>query len=590
MNLTNFLKQADEITARYTKSQLVSFIHDIGRVLPEECREDFLVRLKAAGEETKKVSNKNVVKDSEIDKTYLRIRDNLKRIDSQEVVINGVLNEEYDDWYDDSSEEFFYEDNSGISEMLTEACNFVHTSMDREKYREGFEIGNQLFAMKILCANEYGDEEFSIADMVYHELLHCNIEQIVLDTLYCAYHATSSEKRPEVLYDIIVNADKDEISLEAVMQHGDSELPDFQNFLTLWITYLGDKVGHHADRLILEAVGLLNDVAGAIGYAQKYINTHPGLYLDILDHNKSLDEKSKVSIGFKAMEIMPKKYIMRSKVALKTADYVIQANEKHSMLEKCYFVAYESDTSALNYLRALLNGYSTEKKREELKHVFTALSTGKSSSSYRLFERNYLCSEREENKPDSNMILILRFLDGQFADVLEKGLNKSEALGWSGTFMKQGIALYLLYLYEGQYKDKGIIEMARIVKNAIGFSTGEYHKGLFETSDIDEDSLFFDLFSKWKSMVCMESDVRKRAIMKITKLLEKRTEGIMNANHRNYYGECAAFIAALGEVQESLGDMGAKQRLMTSYKDKYTRRSAFRADMKAYGWKDIKNK
>ena len=156
--------------------------------------------------------------------------------------------------------------------------------------------------------------------------------------------------------------------------------------------------------------------------------------------------------------------------------------------------------------------------------------------------------------------------------------------------MKQGIALYLLYLYEGQYKDKGIIEMARIVKNAIGFSTGEYHKGLFETSDIDEDSLFFDLFSKWKSMVCMESDVRKRAIMKITKLLEKRTEGIMNANHRNYYGECAAFIAALGEVQESLGDMGAKQRLMTSYKDKYTRRSAFRAEMKAYGWKDIKNK
>ena len=91
-------------------------------------------------------------------------------------------------------------------------------------------------------------------------------------------------------------------------------------------------------------------------------------------------------------------------------------------------------------------------------------------------------------------------------------------------------------------------------------------------------------------MVCMESDVRKRAIMEITKLLEKRTEGIMNANHRNYYGECAAFIATLGEVQESLGDMGAKQRLMTSYKDKYTRRSAFRSEMKAYGWKDIKNK
>ena len=64
----------------------------------------------------------------------------------------------------------------------------------------------------------------------------------------------------------------------------------------------------------------------------------------------------------------------------------------------------------------------------------------------------------------------------------------------------------------------------------------------------------------------------------------------MNANHRNYYGECAAYIAALGEVYESLGDKGGKQRLMTSYKDKYTRRSAFRAEMKGYGWNDGKKK
>ena len=69
MNLTNFLKQVDEITARYATDQLISFIHDIGRVLPEECREDFLVRLKAAGKDIKKGINKNVVNDSDIHKT-----------------------------------------------------------------------------------------------------------------------------------------------------------------------------------------------------------------------------------------------------------------------------------------------------------------------------------------------------------------------------------------------------------------------------------------------------------------------------------------------------------------------------------------
>lgn len=130
-------------------------------------------------------------------------------------------------------------------------------------------------------------------------------------------------------------------------------------------------------------------------------------------------------------------------------------------------------------------------------------------------------------------------------------------------------------------------EMANIAKTAIGFSEEKYLRGLPEISEKTETDLFMDIFLKWKSIVRMEPGVREYAIGKITKLLEKRTEGIMNANRRRYYGECAAYIAALGEVQESLGDTGAKQRLMTSYKDKYSRRSAFRAEMKEYGWRGV---
>ena len=48
MNLTNFLKQTDSLTAKYTAEQLASFIHDVARVLPEKHREDFLKRLKEA--------------------------------------------------------------------------------------------------------------------------------------------------------------------------------------------------------------------------------------------------------------------------------------------------------------------------------------------------------------------------------------------------------------------------------------------------------------------------------------------------------------------------------------------------------------
>ena len=240
--------------------------------------------LKSAGDKEEKVSNKNETKDIDFNGMYSRIRENLKSIELQEVTITGILNEEYDDWYDNSDEEFYYEDNSGISAMLEEACDFVHICMDRERYKEGFEVGNQMFAMKMLCDSEYGDEELSLGDMVYHELLNCDLKQVILDTVYCAYHAVTPERRPEALYWIIVNAKRDEITLEAIMQHGDEELPAFEDFLPLWITYLGDKTGHDADRLILEAVGLLNDVPLEVRYAEKYAAIHPGLYLNILEN------------------------------------------------------------------------------------------------------------------------------------------------------------------------------------------------------------------------------------------------------------------------------------------------------------------
>ncbi len=590
MNLTNFLKQTDALTAQYSTEQLIAFIHDIGRIFPEYRREDFLERLKSVGNKAGKASSENEAKDIDFDEMYSHIRDDLRCIESQEVTITGILNEGYDDWYDDIGEEFYYEDNSGISDMLEKACDFVHICMDRERYKEGFEVGYQMLAMEILCDNEYGDEEISLGDMVYHELLNCDLKQVILDTVYCAYHAVPPAKRPEALYGVIVNAKKDEITLEAIMQHGDEELPDLKNFLQLWITYLGSKTGHDADRLVLEAVALLNDLSLEVQYAEKYAAVHPGLYLNILENGKYATVNDMVSIGIKAMKAIPKKYVMRSRAAMKTAEYVIVADGEQSLLEKCYFIAFESDTSALNYLRVLLNGCGNKKKREELQKIFMKLSVHNSGETFGMYERSYSCSEREENRPDNNMVLLLRFLDGQFEDVLVKGLNKSKALGWTGTFMKQGIALYLLYLYEGQWNGKGIAAMAEIAKKAMRFSAEEYKKGTCGLEEIGESDLFCQLFLKWKSMVQMESGIRNSAVKRITALLEKRTEGIMDANRRNYYGECAAYIAALGEVRESMGEIGAKQSLMTSYKDKYSRRSAFRQEMRNYGWIDSKRK
>ena len=118
----------------------------------------------------------------------------------------------------------------------------------------------------------------------------------------------------------------------------------------------------------MEAVSLLNDVSLEEQYAEKFAAVHPGLYLNILENGKDVTVDEMVSIGIKAMKEIPKNYTMRSRAALKTAEYVIAAGGERSLLEKCYFIAYESDISALNYLRALLNGWEGEAKREELEY------------------------------------------------------------------------------------------------------------------------------------------------------------------------------------------------------------------------------
>lgn len=80
------------------------------------------------------------------------------------------MNEEYDDWYYTEGEKFYYKDESDVSKMLEQACVFIHTCMDTEQYKEGSEIGRMLFSIKIICESEYGDENLTIWDMVYHGL------------------------------------------------------------------------------------------------------------------------------------------------------------------------------------------------------------------------------------------------------------------------------------------------------------------------------------------------------------------------------------------------------------------------------------
>ena len=104
-----------------------------------------------------------------------------------------------------------------------------------------------------------------------------------------------------------------------------------------------------------------------------------------------------------------------------------------------------------------------------------------------------------------------------------------------------------------------------------------------ESNEYSKQELFRELLYKWKREITISEDDYANWMEMIKNYISIRTEGIMNGNRRNYYGECAAFIAAYGEVYESRGVYRGKQNIMQHYRAKYSRRRAFHEELRRYG-------
>ena len=188
----------------------------------------------------------------------------------------------------------------------------------------------------------------------------------------------------------------------------------------------------------------------------------------------------------------------------------------------------------------------------------------------------------------SNTYFALEFFSGHFDEVISEGMDTSEALGWSFTFMKEGIALFLLTLNQGERLLAGCQAMCEKITGSFSFDSEKYSEGLLRPTDPDSNRLFMECLNQWKKGLSLSQDQQDKMMKRLEKWIEKRVEGIMGANRRNYYGECAAFIAALGEVKESRGELNGKEKLMEAYKDAYSRRRAFHEELRRFGMIDTR--
>ena len=267
------------------------------------------------------------------------------------------------------------------------------------------------------------------------------------------------------------------------------ELDRFSEFLSLWIDYLG-KIGDRvAERFLQEAVSLADDPEALLSASRKYTDLHPGLYVQALEKYKASDETQQgLQIGKEALERILPVYQIRSRAALLTAEFALGLEDRTGA-ERCWLEAFRSDSSVENYLRLMLECEDGQGNREEARRIYTELfsETAKAKAG------QYQTGERKENSPEHRTYDSLLFFDGRFGQLIEKGMDDRYALGWSGTFMKEGLALFLLYFYEGRELLEGVREMCRKYVSSVKFQSEAYLNGTGRDTKEDDQGFFWEI-------------------------------------------------------------------------------------------------
>ncbi len=577
MNLLEFLAIIDNHCKKKSKEELELFIHELARVLPKDERNDFVKNLE------KNHYTKQELKD-EVHNLLLSkfniIMGQLGKIDNGALVLKCEITDEYyNDYNNDYKPEFYDDDN--IGQIVEEACALLDECIDNNELSIGEILADTLLSLTIFVEeydewNEYGFDNFyeplGLGDLRENEVAQIDCKRVILSKLYTTYLLNDLKELPSSLYEIFDNSYYYKITLEDLMQFN-KELPNFNEFIMLWIDYLGNISSSLSERLLDEAMDLINNKEVLLEKAKKYVNNHPSLFMKYLKNNLSYaikkQEKSLelFAMGEQALNMIDDKYVIRAQIAYIMNKLANKINDS-SKIDYCLFEAFLSDTTVLNYLNFINNCSDLKKYNLQIDQIFQGIYL-KVERKDDIIHEGPKSPELKENVVKIYTAGMLIYLHKDFDYVINNLMNINESLGWSRTFMKCGLSAFMFLLYDGNDLSFGLNRMVDIITEYLECYTNI--------------NMFVDLLIKWKKSINLPMEIKLRYLKKLEHLVEIRVDGIMSGNHRRYYDECAAYVAALAEVKESLKLIKSKQNIFEQYRSKYSRRRAFHESLRNCG-------
>lgn len=449
--------------------------------------------------------------------------------------------------------------------------------MDDRRYQEANDLYEWMWSMCVCCDEEFEDA-VDLERLIEERIVHTDMKQLVLLTLYADYQVQEPQNRAQDIYLYFSMYPFQQIHMEEMFHVGRESLTGTEQFWKDWIALLKTKNGAVEARLLQEAVLYKEGIQGLVKVADESCETHPSLYLTAMkEYDRSHAYKQIEEIGEKALNKVAQNLVIRSQIALKAAyaSSCLMHTEKEMMF--C-FEAFRSDSTDKNFLRLFGTKEMATRYGLRGKEVLAARIKGNPEE----FVRN---EELRQNVLGDYGYNILLFYTGDFEKVKERSKNPKGSLGWSGSFIHYGIRLILLYLYQKPLPSKAAAAIASYVGFSDDKDLGEvlsFENEMMEENRKHKTSMFWNYFQRWKQYFPMEEKERKRYLSWAEQIAHGRADAIVGGQHRNHYGEVAILLAIIAEIKEGMGVQGAKQEIFAEYKRKFPRHSAFQAEMRNY--------
>lgn len=533
MNYQEFMNKLTQQLQDMSKDEIITWMKMKAAKIKEGKREDFLQSL---------YPENTLTTLPNVDWKELNLW--CEVIDSGEFYLFKKFNEEYDDWDDDFDDEYEIEDSyeiiNKIYDILHKAKQFAYA----KDYVHALELYDALFQRTYHVLSECDDfDEMGLLEFlsVDGESTETN-SHIFLEYCYLNYVVV----RPNSIASIynIRKQERIRSKLEEAFSTDFGILEHTSSIMHAWIEFLSTKEDADSE-LLFEALTYNTDTNALIDFCEEHAEVFPTLYHLSANYLFDVAEYEKCEVLCKnGIHLLDQTKRIRSKVmeiGIRASDKLNQKqNEKKFTLE-----AFRSDSTIEHYLN--LMKFDEETLLEEAYQIACTLAV---DTSFSIFPS-------KENAITDITLATIRFLHGDFEELIHELSSNTNALGWSNNSIKFIVSAFLILLAQGQMPYK--------IKKRL----------LFYGGINDKDDIAITWFEKQVIM-----DDRKQEYVNILmEVIDKRTDAILEGMYRKSYYKAALLNIGLQFVFDTLHmNMNAKERC----KSRYQRRPAFYQE-----WEDI---